>query len=241
MSIRIGTSGWMYDHWKQVFYPDDLKKEDWLPYYAERFDTVEINNSFYHLPKPETFDHWAKLAPKDFQYAVKASRYITHMKKLKDPEEPLKTFFENAGRLGEKIGPVLYQLPPNWNVNRERLEHFFKTLPDGYRHVLEFRNGSWLTDEIYDLMRSYEIAFCIHDLTPPEMPLITTSELVYIRFHGQKTHDGNYSDDDLEQWAARIKQWNSAGKMLYAYFNNDVHGYALKNAETLKKMVNSEL
>ncbi len=148
MAVRIGTSGWVYKHWREVFYPPDLPARAWFTFYAREFHTVEINNSFYRLPSPEMFDAWRNQAPPGFLYAVKASRYITHMKKLKDPKEPLHEFITRAQHLGHTLGPILYQLPPHWRVNLERLEQFLALLPAGYRHVIEFRDASWLIEPV---------------------------------------------------------------------------------------------
>ncbi len=233
--IRIGTSGWVYKHWRDVFYPSDLPARGWFPFYARAFDTVEINNSFYRLPSPETFDAWRKQAPPGFVYAVKASRYITHMKKLKDPEEPLRQFLERANRLENTLGPILYQLPPRWRVNLERFERFLALLPPGYRHVIEFRDATWLIEPVFQLMERYHVAHCLHDMRPLDIPLRITASPVYIRFHGDIHHEGDYGDAALETWAERIAHWNDQHLDVFAYFNNDPHGYAIKNARTLKE------
>ena len=149
--IRIGCSGWQYSHWRGDFYPADLPTPRWFAHYALSFDTVEINNSFYRLPPAEIFAKWREQAPSRFLYAVKASRFLTHMKKLKDPEDPLARFFENARQLGARLGPILYQLPPRWPLNLERFEIFLRALPRGYRHTVEFREPSWDTDEVFAL------------------------------------------------------------------------------------------
>ena len=147
--IRIGCSGWQYKHWRGDFYPAELPQSRWFAHYALTFDTVEINNSFYRLPEAETFDKWREQAPRAFLYAVKASRFLTHMKKLKDPEEPIERFFDRASHLGRHLGPVLYQLPPNWTLNLERFEHFLQALPRRYDHVIEFREPSWYDDRVF--------------------------------------------------------------------------------------------
>jgi len=237
MTIHIGTSGWVYNHWRGIYYPQDLSQRAWFAYYARDFDTVEINNSFYRLPSEAAFDAWHEQAPPGFLYAVKASRFITHMKKLKDPEEPLRTFLERAGRLGETLGPVLYQLPPNWQVNLPRLEHFLSILPKGQAHVIEFRDESWLIEDVFRLMERYRVAHCIHDMPPLNIPLRTTASPVYIRFHGDVAHGGDYSHAALETWARRIAEWRNQKLDIFVYFNNDVGGYALKNVKTLKQLL----
>ncbi len=170
MGLRIGTSGWVYGHWRGRFYPPELPQGAWFAHYARAFDTVEINNSFYRLPAAATFDAWREQAPPGFLYAVKASRFLTHMKKLADPEEPLGRFFERAARLGGTLGPILYQLPPRWRVNLPRFEAFLAALPPGYRHVVEFRDASWLREEVFHLMERRGVAHCLHDMRHLEVP-----------------------------------------------------------------------
>ncbi len=234
MTIRISTSGWVYNHWRGIFYPKNLPQRDWFTYYAREFDTVEINNSFYRLPSADAFDTWRKQAPSGFLYAVKASRYLTHMKKLKDPEEPLKRFFERASRLGNALGPVLYQLPPNWRVNLPRLEHFLSVLPKQHTHVLEFRDESWLIESVFRLMEQYHIAHCIHDMYPLKIPTRVTAPIVYLRFHGSLTHGGDYPLATLKGWARRIADWHNKKLDVFVYFNNDIEGYAVKDAKMLR-------
>lgn len=237
MSIRIGTSGWVYNHWRGVLYPEDVPPRDWFTCYARTFDTVEINNTFYRLPGAETFDAWREQAPPGFIYAVKASRFLTHLKKLKDPEEPLRTFFDRAGRLGKTLGPVLYQLPPHWKVNLPRMEHFLSILPKGYRHVVEFRDESWLIEPVFQLLERYDVAHCLHDMHPLKIPLRLTAPPVYIRFHGDITHFGDYPPATLKSWAKRISDWHSRRLDVFVYFNNDISGYAVKNAVALKQLL----
>ncbi len=234
MTVRIGTSGWVYKHWREIFYPKGLPERVWFAHYARHFDTVEINNSFYRLPTEAMFDHWREQAPPGFLYAVKASRYLTHLKRLRDPEIPFAAFFERATRLGETLGPILYQLPPRFGVNPPRLEHFLSILPKGYTHVVEFRDQSWLIEEIFQLLERYQVAHCIHDMRPLQVPLRVTAPAVYIRLHGEADHTGDYSDETLALWAGRIQEWERAGHTVYAYFNNDPNGNALRNADTLK-------
>ncbi len=241
MTVRIGTSGWVYNHWRGVFYPKDMPTSKWFSYYSHEFDAVEINNSFYRLPSAEMFDKWRQQAPSSFLYAVKASRYLTHMKKLKDPEEPLHTFFERADHLGNTLGPVLYQLPPRWKVNLPRFEHFLSVLPKGYQHVVEFRDASWLIEDVFRLMQQYGVAHCIHDMQPLTVPLRVTAPPVYVRFHGDSKLGGSYGDETLTTWAERAAGWHADGLPVFAYFNNDVGGYAIKNAKRLKELVAEEV
>jgi uncharacterized protein YecE (DUF72 family) len=240
MTIRIGTSGWVYMHWQGVFYPADLPQRDWFSFYARSFDTVEINNSFYRLPTVATFEAWRQQAPPEFLVAVKASRYLTHLKKLNDPEVPLSRFFEHAGCLEQTLGPVLYQLPPHWRVNISRFEHFLGALPAGTTHVIEFRDQSWLTEEVFQLMERHGVAHCIHDMHPLQVPYRVTARTVYIRFHGDMENYGDYRPATLATWAERIEDWNRRNLDVFAYFNNDIFGYAVKNALTLKSLLGVE-
>jgi uncharacterized protein YecE (DUF72 family) len=238
MATHVGTSGWVYNHWRGVFYPPQLRQRAWFHSYASAFSTVEINNSFYRLPAEATFDAWRAQAPAGFLYAVKASRYLTHLKKLADPEAPLHRFFERARHLGHTLGPVLYQLPPRWQVNLPRFEAFLAALPRGYMHVVEFRDASWLIEPTFHLLERYHVAHCIHDMRPLQVPLRTTASLVYLRFHGDADHGGHYPDATLEVWARRLDHWRSQICDVFAYFNNDLGGYAIENAQTLRTLLN---
>lgn len=237
MAIRIGTSGWVYPHWREIFYPAKLGQTNWFNYYAEHFDTVEINNTFYRLPGEAVFEKWRYQAPPGFLYAVKASRFLTHLKKLKDPEHPLQTFIEHAALLGATLGPILYQLPPRWHVNLPRLEDFLALLPKNYQHVIEFRDPSWLIDEVFQLMERYRVSHCIHDLAPLQVPFRVTASPVYLRLHGGTDHGGDYQTATLETLAERIDEWQRQGLDVFVYFNNDVNGYAISNAQALKNML----
>ncbi len=235
--IRIGTSGWVYPHWRGLFYADDLAQRCWLTHYTSCFDTVEINNSFYRLPSAAAFSAWHEQAPEGFLYAVKASRFLTHMKKLKDPEPSLELFFDRANHLRNHLGPVLYQLPPRWKLNLDRFERFLAALPAAKTHVVEFREPSWLVDDAFRLMERYGVAHCIHDMGSLDIPLRLTAAFAYIRFHGGRSHGGSYEMPFLEEWARRIQDWSGRGIPVYAYFNNDVGGHAVTNATTLKQLV----
>lgn len=240
-SLHIGTSGWHYKHWLGPFYPDKLPAKEMFAFYARHFDTVEINNSFYHLPLPSTFDSWRDNSPKHFLFAVKGSRFITHMKKLKEPESSSVKFFDGVERLGEKLGPILFQLPPRWQVNVERLSHFLDVLPKHRRYVFEFRDESWLVKEVYDVLRKHNAAFCIHNLVGRQTPFEITADFTYVRFHGPGAakYRGSYSTNALQNWADRIGNWRADLSAVYVYFNNDVGGAAIENAKTLKQMVNT--
>lgn len=232
--IQIGTSGWHYDHWKELFYPTGLAKSKWLEHYAQHFDTVEINNTFYRLPKPEMVIRWRGLAPKGFLYSVKANRYITHIKRLKDVSAEVKRFYDVVGLFKDRLGPVLYQLPPNLKIDLDLLADFIKLLPKKPPTAFEFRHESWYESEMFELLGRHGAAFCIHDMPGKESPRQVTGKRIYIRFHGPT---GNYSTAELEKWAGWLKQQAKTARAIYAYFNNDVGGYAIDNARKLRELV----
>jgi len=235
--LHIGTSGWNYKHWRGAFYPEDLPTKDWQAYYMERFHTVEVNNTFYNLPEKETFKKWRDESPAAFLYSVKASRYITHMKKLKDPEKPVANFMDNVGMLGDKLGPVLFQLPPRWKLNIGRLEGFLEALPENGRFAFEFRDDTWWDPSVYERLRQHNAAFCIFDLEGRQTPIICTADFAYIRLHGPDgAYQGKYNDNALSGWAAHIKDWIEKGLDVFCYFDNDENGYAAQNALRLKEM-----
>jgi uncharacterized protein YecE (DUF72 family) len=240
-TVRIGCSGWQYRHWRGDFYPADLPSSRWLEFYAARFDTVEINNSFYRLPEPAVFGSWRRRVPRGFVYAVKASRFLTHMKKLKDPAEPVERFFSHARQLGPAFGPVLYQLPPRWPVNVERLETFLEELPARRRHAIEFREPSWYSDEVFELLRRYRVALCLHDMKGSAPERVATGPFVYLRFHGTTRYGGSYGQDTLEDWAEWLRPQIKRGVPVYAYFNNDVGGHAPRDATRLRNAIAKRL
>ena len=235
----IGTSGWHYKHWIDKFYPTGLNTKDQFSYYMSFFDTLEINNSFYRLPSKETFRKWHGETPTNFVFSVKASRFITHMKKLSDPEDSPNLFLSHAGELADKLGIVLFQLPPGWKVNVERFDSFVSALPRNQRFVFEFRNSSWYTENIYAILRKRNCGFCIYELAGHRSPLVVTADFVYVRLHGPgNKYQGSYSDESLRDWAYRILEWNQEGRDVYIYFDNDQDAFAVFNAITLKDMVN---
>ncbi len=234
----IGTSGWFYGHWYGNFYPEKLPKDRLLQYYARFFDTVEMNNTFYHLPKENTVKLWKDKVKKEFLFSVKASRFITHIKKLKNIREPLRLFLDRADLLKRKLGPILFQLPPSFKRDDKVLDGFFKKLPKGYDYVMEFRNESWFKKDVYEIMRKYKVAFCIASM--PKLPVVSeiTAPFSYIRMHGgTELYGSNYSRDELRKWASKVKRFLREGLNVYVYFNNDAHGYAVKNALELKKII----
>lgn len=237
--IRIGTSGYHYKHWVGTFYPAKMPASKMLAYYVRHFDTLELNNSFYRLPTIEAFESWRDSTPKNFVFAVKASRFITHNKKLKDPENALDNILPRAEHLGKKLGPVLFQLPPKWKVNIERLEALLEILPPEHRYAFEFRETSWMTPEVTRLLRRFNAAFCIYELAGYRSPFDITADFAYVRLHGPGAgkYQGSYSKTQLREWARRIEDWASRLKAIYIYFDNDQAGYAAKNALQLREMV----
>ena len=236
--MRIGTSGWNYNHWKSVFYPEDLSANNWLSFYADIFDTVEINNTFYQLPSAATAGRWRDCVERDFLFSVKASRYITHMKKLKDPKDTLKAFFKIIEIMGEKVGPILFQLPPYWKINIERLNSFLAFLSKDYRYAFEFRDSTWWNESIYECLRKYNAAFCIFELDGVLSPGPITADFIYIRLHGPGgPYQGSYDTETLAGWAASFMAWAKQKKQIYCYFDNDQNGYAANNARQLKEML----
>jgi uncharacterized protein YecE (DUF72 family) len=236
--IRIGTSGWYYEYWKKLFYPPDMPKSKWFEYYARQFDTVEINNTFYHQPKEQSIRRWQKNAPEGFLYAVKANRYITHIKKLKDTSESLQRFFDGIDLLKRKLGHVLYQLPPSHHIDLDRLGDFIRLLPKRKTAVFEFRHKSWYCKDTYKLLEKCGAGFCIHDMPGNESPQVATSDKVYVRFHGTAgRYSGNYPESALRNWAGWIKDKSKKVSGVYVYFNNDPHGHAVINAKQLKEMI----
>jgi uncharacterized protein YecE (DUF72 family) len=241
--IRIGTSGFHYKHWKGPFYPAKCPASKMLGYYLEHFNTVELNNSFYRLPTAEAFDCWRDATPSNFVFAVKASRFITHNKKLKDPENALDNLLPRAAHLGPKLGPILFQLPPHWRVNPERLTGLLEILPRDLRYAFEFRELSWLTPEIDSILQKFNAAFCIYELAGYYSPLRITADFTYIRLHGPGAgkYQGSYTEDQLHAWARQIEQWSAQLKAVYLYFDNDQSGYAAENAQSLLKHLDLRL
>ena len=235
LQYYIGTSGWHYDHWQHLFYPDKLAKAKWLEFYARHFTTVELNNSFYRLPSEQAFAAWRDSSPANFTFAVKVSRFITHIKRLKNSEEPVDTFLARAKILVEKLGPLLYQLPPNMHRDDARLESFLSILPQGMKHVLEFRHESWLDDRVFEILGRYNVGLCVFDMPYFSCPLVATADFAYIRFHGSTgLYSSCYSDDELAEWARRLASLPSKVKAIYVYFNNDAEAFAVRNAMTLR-------
>jgi uncharacterized protein YecE (DUF72 family) len=236
--IYIGTSGWHYKHWKGPFYPPRLPDKAFLEYYADHFGTAEINNSFYRLPEKETLVRWRNAVPEDFIFSVKASRYLTHMKKLKDPNEPLERFLDGVSILGDKLGPILFQLPPRWRSNPQRLEGFLDILPENFRYTFEFRDPSWFDEKIYDLLTRYRASLCVYDLAGRTSPKEITADFAYVRLHGPDgPYRGRYGSQELAGWGAKFSTWLKEGLPVYCYLDNDEGGYAVQDALRLRQMM----
>lgn len=239
-SVFIGTSGWNYRHWgSDRFYPKGLSQKEWLNFYTRHFCTVELNNTFYRLPPPETFVHWTRTVSANFVFAVKASRFITHIKRLKEPEESVKRFLSHASRLGKKLGPVLFQLPPQMTVEPVRVQGLIQCLKKrkGLRVVLEFRHESWFTNEVYELIEDAGWTICLTDWPDLKQPPLL-GPFCYIRRHGARAlYASCYSDDQLAQDAELAMRLAKQGKDVYIYFNNDAQAHAVKNAQALVGMI----
>ncbi len=236
--IHVGCSGWVYKHWRGVFYPEGLPQKQWFAQYAAHFDTVEINASFYRLPLAKTFEGWRDKAPPGFRYAVKVNRFITHNKKLLDCAGPADEFIALARPLGQHLGPLLYQLPPSLHRNDNRLTRFIERLPPELEHVVEFRHPSWYADEVLALLDRHGIGFVTHDLAALISPRWASGRTAYVRFHGTGgKYWGRYSEEQMAEWARWLLDQQAAGRSCWAYFNNDIHGHALEDARTLKRAV----
>ncbi|MDX3901841.1 MAG: DUF72 domain-containing protein [Sphingobium sp.] len=236
--IRIGCSGWNYRDWRGRFYPQDMAAKDWFAFYAAHFDTVEINNSFYRLPQPETVDKWRAQAPAGFCYAVKANRFLTQMKRLKDCEEPVERMMASFNHFPTTLGPILYQLPPSMRCDPARLEDFLRLLPREVVHVFEFRHESWYDETIYALLDRHGASLCAHDMPGSESPRMALGPAAYVRFHGSGgKYRGRYPDSRLRDWAGWMRDQADAERTVWAYFNNDIEAQAVEDAARLKAMV----
>jgi uncharacterized protein YecE (DUF72 family) len=249
--MRIGCSGWNYTSWRGRFYPKDLPVSRWLGYYQDLFDTVEVNNTFYRLPDAATFAAWRRQTHDGFLMSVKASRYLTHLKRLVDPEEPVHRLFARVASLGARLGPVLYQLPPTLTLDVDRLASFLDALPRTLpararprtprrpiRHVIEFRHASWYVDEVFQVLAARGVAICLHDKPGSAFDDAAIGPFVYVRFHGPTgRYGGCYTDEALAAWARKLAAARRRGRDVFAYFNNDVDGFAVRNAQTLRRFI----
>ncbi|HVL79230.1 MAG TPA: DUF72 domain-containing protein [Sphingomicrobium sp.] len=233
--IHVGCSGWVYRHWKGLYYPEGLPQKRWFDHYSSEFDTVEINASFYRLPLPSTFEGWREKAPPGFRYALKANRFLTHMKKLAGIDEALAEFIGLARRLGPALGPILYQLPPSLHKDSGRLSAFLEQLPRDLEHVVEFRHASWYDEEVPETLDAHGAGFVAHDLQGLVSPRWASGRTAYVRFHGTGgKYWGRYSDAQMEEWASWLAGQRATGRSCWAYFNNDIHGHALEDAKALQ-------
>jgi uncharacterized protein YecE (DUF72 family) len=243
--IHIGTSGWSYKHWKDIFYPPKLKQDLWLPFYAGHFSTTEINGSFYKLPSIETVQKWTEKVPENFVFCPKMSRYLTHMKKLTDPDDTLQRFFTVFEPAQHMMGPILIQLPPVLKFNYDRAEYLYSLFSKTYgrnEFVMEVRHDTWLHDDSLTLMTKYDIGLVISqsggEFVYSEM--ITASN-IYVRFHGpRELYASSYTDEELKRFAVKFKKWKKEGNTVWAYFNNDIHGHAIHDAKRLKDLINKK-
>jgi uncharacterized protein YecE (DUF72 family) len=238
--VLIGTSGYVYKDWRRRFYPHEVPAREWLPYYAAIFPTVELNSPFYRLPRAATFRAWARAVPEPFLFAVKASRFLTHIKRLREPGPPLTLFLKRAKGLGGARGPILFQLPERFHLNLERLDGFLKALARRKIRgaVLEVRHASWLIEPVFDRLANSNVALCVHDWKTQPVTGPITADFVYVRRHGTRSrYGGSYSERMLRQDADRIEAWAGEGKDVFVYFNNDGRAAAVRNARRLMELV----
>jgi uncharacterized protein YecE (DUF72 family) len=236
-AVRIGTSGWHYDHWRGTFYPEALPKQRWLAFYARHFDTVEINNSFYRLPTRRAVEQWRQAAPAGFSFAIKASRYTTHVKRLKDAPASFTKFFAAIAPLAGQLGPILFQTPPRFAPDAARLDAFIAELPEGHCYAFEFRDPRWFNADVRRVLERRHCAFCIFDIGGLQSPLWRTADFTYLRLHGPgEKYSGSYAEPALRQWARRIRDWRRE-RDVWCFFDNDEMGYAAHDAARLKKML----
>jgi uncharacterized protein YecE (DUF72 family) len=235
----IGTSGWSYRHWRGPFYPSAMGKGgDQLRFYAERFDTVEVNGTFYRLIEADTFRRWREQTPEGFTFACKGSRYLTHMKRLKEAGQGVGRFFERVEALGDKLGPVVFQLPGRFKPDRERLARFLDALPRQHRYAFEFRDPAWFQPKIFEALAKHDVALCLYEFAGQEAPPEVTASFVYIRLHGPDgPYQGSYAEAALRTWAKRIAAWAKKGLDVYCYFDNDDRAFAPNNALRLREML----
>jgi uncharacterized protein YecE (DUF72 family) len=232
----IGTSGWNYPHWRERFYPRGLPPDKWLAFYAERFPTVEVNYSFYQLPRSTSFSAWRAAVPATFRFAVKASRFITHIKRLRESREPITLLLRRAEPLGQTLGPILFQLAPTFACDEERLATFLAGLPADHLYAFEFRHESWHRESVYRLMREHHAACCVADGPTRPRHIVRTAPFVYVRLHNSGVGKGSYTDEQLRWWAGQILDLSEGGTA-YVYFNNDWEAYAVANAMRLTELL----
>lgn len=237
-TTHVGTSGWQYRDWRGAFYPRDLPQRGWLPFFARHFETVEVNNSFYRLPERSTFDRWREQTPPGFIVTVKASRFITHLKRLRDPKDPVALFWERAAGLGDRLGPVLFQLPPRFRADPDRLERLLEVLPEAIRPAFEFRDASWLTDEVFAMLERAGAALVWPDRPGTRADLPVVGGWLYVRFHQGTRAGPDYRRDKLRRWASRIAEADA--REAFVYFNNDPTAAAIRDARTMRELLREQ-
>lgn len=239
----IGTSGWSYSGWLGNFYPEKIKSNLILPYYAQSFDSVELNNSFYQIPKKINVAKWVDISPKDFVFSCKANRYITHLKRLDEVSESLDRLIDSFSTFEEKLGPILFQFPPYWPVNIPRLTQFIADLPKQFLYTFEFRHKSWFCEELYDVLERNQMSLCLYDHKNYQSPERITGSFIYMRMHGpeEEAYQGAYSEDTLNFYAQKFINWNNQGKAVYCYFDNDEKAQAPKDAKRLKDIITKSI
>lgn len=238
---RIGTSGWSYDHWEGVLYPHGTRAAERLTRYSAEFDTVEVNATFYRWPRPAGFASWRQRLPEGFELTVKAARGLTHARRLLGPEPWIERMAEGLHELAGKRGPLLLQLPPTMQRDDDRLAWLLDRMPTWMQPVIEFRHPSWTAEEVFTLLERRGAAYCVMSGAGLPCILRATATFVYVRFHGpddEALYAGSYSDDDLAWWAERMREWEAQGRRVYGYFNNDGDGNAVRNARTLRGLLN---
>jgi uncharacterized protein YecE (DUF72 family) len=236
--LHIGTSGWVYRHWRGPFYPDEVRQREQLAYYASRFESVEVNGTFYRLARAEVCRTWREQTPEGFLFACKGSRFLTHMKRLKDSEEGIARFYEPLAELQDKLGPVVFQLPERFRPDPPRLAAFLDGQPKRQRIAFEFRNADWFRDDVLRVLKERDVALCLYDFAGRQSPLEVTAGFVYVRLHGPGgAYQGSYDDGALLRWARRLRAWQKSGLDAYCYFDNDAHAHAPRNAGTLRAML----
>lgn len=239
-NFNIGTSGWSYSGWLGNFYPEKIKSNLVLPYYAKYLDSVELNNSFYQIPKEKNIKTWVEITPTHFIFSCKANRYITHMKKLEDVDDSLKRLLKAFSNFEEKLGPILFQFPPYWQIDIPRLKKFIEQLPKQFLYTFEFRHKNWFCDELYELLYKNEMTLCFYDHKRYRSPEIVTGKFIYIRMHGphEEAYKGAYEESTLQEYAQKLIHWKREGKAIYCYFDNDEKANAPKDAQRLQQLVN---
>lgn len=240
--FNIGTSGWSYAGWLGNFYPEKIKSELILPYYSERLDSVELNNSFYQIPQEKNVKKWVEITPENFVFSCKANRYITHFKKLHDIHDTVDKLLKVFSCFEQKLGPILFQFPPSWPIDLPLLQQFIEELPQNFLYTFEFRHKSWFCEALYDLLHKHQMSLCFYDHKLYRSPEMVTGNFIYIRMHGptSEAYKGAYEQSTLLEYAAKLKQWHSEGKAIYCYFDNDEKANAPQDAQRLKLLLECE-